>query len=143
MRSTTSGSLRRQGRQALIVSGERKGGRAWRDLRAKVLAGDPWCAICRNRPATTVDHIVPVTLGGAEMDLGNCRPACGPCNYAGGARITNARRAGRVPTQRSAPSHQDIPCTYTPGDRLPCSVACGGALAPYACRLPDSYWSRT
>ncbi len=79
----------------LVTSPERRAGRAWRKLREQVLAGDPVCAICRLRPATTADHVVPVTLGGAEMDLSNLRPACAPCNFAGGALITNARRRSR------------------------------------------------
>ncbi len=69
----------------------RAGGRPWRRLRATILAGHPVCAICRTRVATTVDHIVPVSLGGPELDPANCRPACGPCNYRGGQRLTVQR----------------------------------------------------
>jgi 5-methylcytosine-specific restriction endonuclease McrA len=78
-----------------MTAPERRGGRPWRRLRAQILAGNPACAICRVRPATTVDHIVPVSRGGRELDPQNCRPACAPCNYAGGARITNAGRGKR------------------------------------------------
>jgi 5-methylcytosine-specific restriction endonuclease McrA len=63
---------------------ERQGGRRWRTLRAQVLREEPVCAIRGPRhtgSSTTVDHVVPGALGGAEFDRGNCRGACGPCNY--------------------------------------------------------------
>jgi 5-methylcytosine-specific restriction endonuclease McrA len=119
-----------------MTAPERRGGRPWRRLRAQVLAGDPWCAICRRRPATTVDHIVPVSRGGAELDPQNCRPACGPCNYAGGARITNAGRGKRRSTNLpiSYPRPEMYPpeaWLVRPGD--PCHFpfhenGCGGHL---------------
>lgn len=97
-----------------MTSLQRKGGRAWRTLRARILASNPYCAIRGPRctvVATTVDHVVPVTMGGAELDPNNCRPACARCNYGGGARITNARRSGRAgspqfPTQSSHHAHR-------------------------------------
>ncbi len=70
----------------------RRGGRRWTELAKRVIAEEPWCTICGRRPSTSADHIVPVALGGDEFDRANVRGACGPCNYAGGARITNARR---------------------------------------------------
>ncbi len=99
---------------------QRKAGRAWRTLRASILEANPYCAIRGPRCtvwATTVDHVVPVTMGGAELDPGNCRPACARCNYGGGARITNARRAGRLPAtstrrpQDMQPTHSPMWCT--------------------------------
>lgn len=67
-----------------------RGTAAWRKLRADVLAGDPICAMCRRARATTVDHIVPLALGGALLDPYNVRPACGPCNYRAGQKQTTA-----------------------------------------------------
>ncbi|MFF3992454.1 HNH endonuclease signature motif containing protein [Streptomyces cyaneofuscatus] len=48
--------------------------------RAAILAATPLCAICYSRPATTADHIVPLSRGGTN-DIQNLRPACGPCNF--------------------------------------------------------------
>ncbi|WP_374101419.1 MULTISPECIES: HNH endonuclease signature motif containing protein [unclassified Streptomyces] len=48
--------------------------------RAAILAATPLCAICYSRPATTADHIVPLSRGGTN-DIQNLRPACGPRNF--------------------------------------------------------------
>lgn len=61
-------------------------GRKWRVIRAKVLAGGPDCAMGCGRPATEVDHIVPLARGGAPYDFENLRPVCRPCNASKGAR---------------------------------------------------------
>lgn len=83
-------------------------GRPWRRIREQILQRDPWCQIrgprCKGR-ATTVDHIIPLHIA-SELahDPSNLRGSCGPCNYAGGARITNARRSLlRSPSQVRAP----------------------------------------
>ncbi len=73
-----------------------RAGRPWRELRLRVLREQPFCEIrgprCRGI-ATTVDHIVPLCLRpDLAHERSNLRSACGPCNYAGGARLTNARR---------------------------------------------------
>jgi 5-methylcytosine-specific restriction endonuclease McrA len=51
-----------------------------------------------NNPATTVDHVIPLSAGGSN-DPHNLRASCGGCNSRGGAAITNelrrARRIGR------------------------------------------------
>lgn len=82
-----------------------RSGRPWRELRAKVLREQPYCEIrgpkCKGI-ATTVDHRVPLSVA-PELahERSNLRSACGPCNYAGGARITNAKRSGsRVQDER-------------------------------------------
>jgi hypothetical protein len=49
------------------------------------------------RPATTVDHVVAVVLGGTH-DLSNLRPCCQHCNSSTGASVGNRlrpRRPGR------------------------------------------------
>jgi HNH endonuclease/Terminase large subunit, T4likevirus-type, N-terminal len=58
--------------------------RAWRRLRAEILASGPPCVYC-GAPATTVDHVMPVSRGGAELDPANCVPACADCNGRKGA----------------------------------------------------------
>lgn len=45
---------------------------------------DPLCAYC-GAPATTIDHILPVTKGGTG-ELANLAPACRSCNSAKGNR---------------------------------------------------------
>lgn len=73
---------------------ERRGGsaglrdhsRAYRALRASLLDREPLCRYCRNRdgrivPATVLDHLVSLALGGSN-DASNLVPACHPCNAA-------------------------------------------------------------
>lgn len=57
----------------------------YRKARRIILATGPACAICGTAPATTADHIVPVSRGGTN-ELTNLRPACHPCNSARGNR---------------------------------------------------------
>lgn len=70
-------------------------GRPWREMRLRVLARDPYCQIRGPRCtglSTTADHIIPLSVAPhLAHDLTNLRGACGPCNYAGGARLTNRR----------------------------------------------------
>ena len=70
--------------------------RQYKRNRALVLEAAGWqCAVTGCRAlATTADHVVPVALGGTN-DLANLRAMCAAHNYAGGARLTNARRALR------------------------------------------------
>ncbi len=70
----------------------------WERLRLAILRRDQWrCRIdgpgC-TRLATSVDHIVPLALGGARLDPANLRAACGHCNSARGARTESASVTG-------------------------------------------------
>ena len=61
-------------------------GRPWRRVRLQVLERDGWrCTIgypgCTVQ-ATCVDHIRPISAGGAQLDPGNLRSACRRCNAA-------------------------------------------------------------
>lgn len=52
-----------------------------------VLERDGWvCHLCHHQGATTVDHLVPVHLGGGN-DLGNLAAAHLGCNSRKGARV--------------------------------------------------------
>jgi 5-methylcytosine-specific restriction protein A len=53
--------------------------REWTDLRARVLREEPVCAEegCSER-STSVDHIVPLSEGGAPYDRSNLRGMCYP-----------------------------------------------------------------
>lgn len=85
-------------RYAAIPSGKRWGGRASQRFRALILERDGHtCKMERDgrlcgRRATTVDHIVPRSRGGALYDPGNARAACADCNFRAGGRLT-----GRAP----------------------------------------------
>lgn len=72
-------------------------GTLWSKVRLVVLERDGWhCQIGGPRclgVATEVDHIVPVEDGGHRLDPANLRAACRPCNAAGGAEVTNRKRA--------------------------------------------------
>ena len=56
----------------------------WHKARRIQLADEPLCRLCaasgRTVPANDVDHIVPISLGGAELDPDNLRSLCRPCH---------------------------------------------------------------
>ncbi|QPB09571.1 hypothetical protein CPT_Sycamore_031 [Streptomyces phage Sycamore] len=53
--------------------------------RTKILARWLWkCAYC-NAPAEHLDHVVPLSRGGADKES-NMVPACAPCNLSKGAK---------------------------------------------------------
>lgn len=58
--------------------------RAGMDLRKRLLRVGR-CALCPSRERLTIDHIVPVVLGGTH-DESNLRVLCGPCNSRKGAK---------------------------------------------------------
>lgn len=63
----------------------------WRAVRETVLREEPCCTFCP-RPATIVDHITPLTAGGARLDRSNLRPVCRECH----THLTaNYRKTGR------------------------------------------------
>ena len=68
---------------------------AWPKLRAAKLNANPRCQVC-GRPATQVDHIIPLSAGGTH-DAANLQSICRPCHLtkssAEGGRA-NARKYG-------------------------------------------------
>ena len=52
----------------------------WRELRREVLADEPICRICLRAPATEVDHIIAIAVGGAKWNRLNLRAVCSPCH---------------------------------------------------------------
>lgn len=60
----------------------------YRRNRAALLASHPTCAICGRAPATTADHLTPISQGGTNS-IDNLRPACAPCNSGRGAQPTH------------------------------------------------------
>lgn len=63
---------------------------AWRRVRKLVLERDDYVCQIRGRGctglATTVDHIIPLSAGGARLDPANLQAACSFDNTAKGAR---------------------------------------------------------
>jgi hypothetical protein len=53
---------------------------ARREIAQKYAIGET-CHYCGKRPGTTLDHIVPKSMGGT-LYLWNIQPACQPCNHA-------------------------------------------------------------
>lgn len=66
-------------------------GRPWRRIRAQVLATSTQCWICGHPGADTVDHIIPLSLGGDPLDIANLRPAHHSCNSRRGNKISPPR----------------------------------------------------
>ena len=70
--------------------------RAWRKLRAGMLARNPLCKRCEGRgkivAAEVVDHIVPVSQGGAAFDEENLQCLCKPCHDGPKKAEDNQRR---------------------------------------------------
>lgn len=57
-------------------------GRPWRRVRAAVLESNDVCWLCGTPGADSVDHVIPLSKGGPELDPANLRPAHGRCNSA-------------------------------------------------------------
>jgi 5-methylcytosine-specific restriction endonuclease McrA len=59
--------------------------RPWARARAAQLKREPWCRLCREErdrlvEATEVDHIVPISQGGAKFAASNLRSLCDGCH---------------------------------------------------------------
>ena len=58
--------------------------RQWKRVRERVLRNEPLCRPCqandRVEVATQVDHIVPISQGGALLDIENLQPICNECH---------------------------------------------------------------
>lgn len=81
---------------------------AWLHLRAWHLKRHPVCQIqgrCHGEPATEVDHITAINLGGRRLDPHNLQSACGPCHKWKTARIDKPAMAaqGIRPGTRTRP----------------------------------------
>lgn len=58
---------------------ERTRGHKWLRLRHVVLVEEPVCMICGRKPSVEVDHILPVSKGGAD-DRDNLQGTCKECH---------------------------------------------------------------
>lgn len=66
----------------------------WERVRKQILAASTVCWICGKDGATSVDHVVPVSLGGRPLDPDNLRPAHISCNSrrGNGKRVMSTSR---------------------------------------------------
>ena len=61
--------------------------RRWRQLRAQVIAAEPVCHWCHEKPSTEADHVIPVAISPElEYERSNLVGACTTCNRSRGAR---------------------------------------------------------
>jgi 5-methylcytosine-specific restriction endonuclease McrA len=75
-------------------------GKRWRELRRQILTANPLCVYC-GAPASELDHVVPLSMGGDPFALENLVSSCKRCNSSKGARLAAAaRREPRVTTLR-------------------------------------------
>lgn len=86
--------------------------RRWRYIRTLILPAA--CFYCGTPDARSVDHVIPVSRGGAQWDLDNLVPACVSCNSKKGNRTPGEWRANFRPTKASQSES-------TPGQGCPAS----------------------
>lgn len=77
-----------------IGSTTRTRGRAWMEIRKRVLQDHPLCVHCRRkgilRVATEVDHITPLSMGGTDIES-NLQALCYDCHKAKTTREAGQR----------------------------------------------------
>jgi 5-methylcytosine-specific restriction endonuclease McrA len=76
---------------------------AWKKTRAAILASGGVCWLCGHPGADTVDHVVPLSQGGALLDPANLRPAHGRARPEYGCQGNYGRgnRPPKPPLKRS------------------------------------------
>lgn len=88
-----------------------------------VLARDSYrCVYCRRARATTVDHVVPRSRGGAHKDWTNVRAACHSCNH---------RKADRLLAELGWPDPEPAPIPVSRTWLLTLPGAAAHAWEPY------------
>jgi 5-methylcytosine-specific restriction endonuclease McrA len=75
----------------------------WRRLSERLRSRSPFCERCGTTTDLTVDHRVPVSLGGDLLDIHNLRVFCRSCNSA--AMAEQRRAAPGVPPRPSGSSY--------------------------------------
>lgn len=76
----------------------------YRRLRKRLLAGNPDCAICGERPAKIADHRTPICMGG-ETTAANMQPVCIPCSLSKTGKEGAAMRAARKRSRKPKENH--------------------------------------
>lgn len=70
---------------------EATGSIAERDWSRALARSQGRCFYCGDQSKLTMDHVVPLSRGGAHT-IGNVVPACGPCNFRKGRRLVSEWR---------------------------------------------------
>lgn len=96
-------------RKLVVGTGSRGSTRRQRQRRERILRRDKHTCFYCGGPATTEDHLVPVARGGSESDS-NLVAACGPCNYAKGAKtVAEFRGVGGHPHAPGGETARGLP----------------------------------
>ena len=74
----------------MVLSKKAIGSGKWAKLRIQILDRDGWTCVSCNRPAHTVDHIIPRVKGGDMWSPDNLQSMCKSCNSAKGDRFFNS-----------------------------------------------------
>ena len=74
----------------MVLSKRAIGSGKWQKLRIQILDRDGWVCVVCNKPAHTVDHIVPRVRGGSMWEPSNLQSMCKSCNSAEGGRFFNS-----------------------------------------------------
>ena len=57
---------------------------AWKKMRANYIIEHPFCVECQRygklTKATVVDHIIPIRMGGPQLEESNLQSLCAPCH---------------------------------------------------------------
>jgi 5-methylcytosine-specific restriction endonuclease McrA len=68
----------------------------WQKIRKEILDISRRCWLCGHDGADSVDHVIPLSRGGARLDPANLRPAHSRCNSKRGNKmVTTAMRTSR------------------------------------------------
>jgi len=74
--------------------------KAWKSIRLLQLQIEPLCRHCRLNgkliAASVVDHVVPITDGGAELDQANLQSLCKECHNAKTRRENKANASANL-----------------------------------------------
>lgn len=72
-----------------------------RDIDRLMARHDGLCVYCKTARATDLDHVIPLSRGGAHS-IGNLTPACGRCNRSKGAKTVTEWRLTPTRTLRAS-----------------------------------------
>ena len=102
----------------MVLSKRAIGSGKWQKLRIQILDRDGWVCVVCNRPAHTVDHIIPRVKGGDMWNPSNLQSMCKSCNSSKGGRFFNRMPTPPVFSACLSPTrseiHQDSPFTARP-----------------------------
>ena len=103
-------------------------GPKWRRIRAQFLRKHPLCVEC-GRPATEVDHVTPLALGGTH-EWANLKPLCKPDHSRKTAR-ENREASGRIAPRTDGGRGQRKPGPHDPRDRGGSEISARSGIQPF------------